>query len=70
MDYSDWISYGMEQGWAGPAVCATHDGVPSSEAEELEWEDGDPCQHIVRLYEDLDVKAAVEANHAPSVWRR
>jgi hypothetical protein len=25
--------------------------------------------HILRLYEDLEMKKAVEENHSPSVWR-
>jgi hypothetical protein len=31
--------------------------------------DEDPCIHILRLYEDLETKKAVEENHSPSVWR-
>jgi hypothetical protein len=72
MSFEEWIAFGKEQGWTGPAVCATHDGTPTSEAEDDEsWDLGEPpCQHIVRLYPDLETKAAVEANHAPSVWRK
>jgi len=71
VSFDEWLAYGMEQNWAGPAVCATHDGTPSSEDEDAAWDEGeDPCQHIVRLYESPEVKAEVEANHAPSVWRK
>lgn len=67
--FDEWLRYGFEQGWCGPSVCETHDGLPVSEAEVDGFEDGDPCVHVVRLYEDADVKAAVEAYHSPSVWR-
>jgi hypothetical protein len=57
-------------GWCGPAVCSTHDGLPTSEPEDAEFEDGgDPCIHVIRLYEDSTHKEAVEANHSPSTWR-
>jgi hypothetical protein len=68
-DYDTWIRQGMAHGWCGPSVCFTHDGVPSTLDEDLEYVEGEPCLHIIRLYEDADTKAAVEANHSPSVWR-
>lgn len=55
-------------GWTRD-VCETHDGVPMSASEEKEFEDGDPCIHIVRLYESTDIKRDVEENHSPSIWR-
>ncbi len=69
MDFEEWLRVGIENGWAGPAVCYTHDGLPTSEAEEQEFEESDPCIHIIRLYEDEEHKKDVESNHAPSVWR-
>jgi hypothetical protein len=69
MDFDEWVRFGFDQGWVGPAVCQTHDGIPMSEAESDEFNFGDPCIHILRLYEDAEQKAAVEAEHAPSVWR-
>lgn len=65
----EWLQYGYEQGWAGPPVCQTHDGLPTSAAEDKEFEEGDPCIHVLRLYESTDIKIAVEDNHGPSVWR-
>jgi hypothetical protein len=48
-----WLEYGKRQGWISEPQCATHDGIPMTEAEELQWNDGeDPCQHIVRLWDD------------------
>jgi hypothetical protein len=68
--FDAWIAFGMAQGFAGPAVCEIHDGLPTTESEDEEMEDGDPCIHILRLYPDLETKAAVEENHAPSIWRQ
>lgn len=67
MHFDDWIQIGMDRGWAGPPVCITHDGLPTTAAED-DTED-DVCIHIVRLYEDATVASAVRENHAPSVWR-
>jgi hypothetical protein len=71
LSFDEWLDLGMTQGWCGPAVCSTHDGTPTSEAEEDQFEEGeDPCVHILRLYSDADTKRAVEEYHSPSVWRR
>jgi hypothetical protein len=69
-DFEAWLEHGIKMGWCGPAVCYTHDGLPTSEPEDAEFEDGaDPCLHILRLYEDLESKSSIEANHSPSLWR-
>ena len=66
----EWIEHGYRQGYCGPDVCETHDGVPMSEAEHEEFsEGGDPCIAILRLYNDPGHKAAIEADHSPSQWR-
>lgn len=65
-----WLEYGWSRGWCGPAVCVDHDGVPMTEEEsELVWDGEEICVFIVRLYEDLETKQAVEEAHAPSQWR-
>lgn len=70
MDFSEWVHYGVEQGWIGPIVCAIHDGVPTSLEEDYSFDTGeDPCIWITRVYDDAQTKLEVEANHAPSVWR-
>lgn len=70
MTFEEWLNYGRYRGFCSAAVCATHDGVPSTEAEDAEWEnDGEPCVLIIRPYMDGDEKAAVEANFPPAVWR-
>jgi len=71
MTYDEWAAFGLKQGWAGPAVCSTHDGIPTTAEEDDMFDEGDePCVHVLRLYEDVQVRDAVEANHSPSVWRK
>lgn len=67
--FDEWLQIGLTNGWCGPAVCAIHDGLPTSAAEDAELDESDPCVHVIRLYEDAEVKAAVEENHSPSIWR-
>jgi hypothetical protein len=68
--FEEWLQEGLTNGFCGPAICYPHDGLPVTEEEDREFEEGaDPCIHILRLYEDRDVKASVEENHSPSVWR-
>lgn len=70
MEFNEWVRRGMEEGWCGPPVCATHDGVPMSEAECDESYEWDVCIHVIRLYSDEKTRAAVEADHSPSRWRK
>jgi len=71
MDFEAWLKFGYEKGWCGAPVCYTHDGLPTSEAEDNAWlEEGyDICLHIIRLYEDEQHKRDIEKNHSPSQWR-
>ena len=70
LTFDEWITYGIEKGWCGPPVCYTHDGLPMSEQEYAEFDEGqDPCTHVVRMYEDVDMKKSIEENHSPSQWR-
>lgn len=69
MDFEEWLRIGIENNWAGPAVCFTHDGLPTTQAEDEEFDNGDPCIHVIRLYDDEKQKREVEENHSPSVWR-
>lgn len=71
MDRDEWYRYGLEQGFCGPSVCSTHDGLPATEEEDNEFMDGyDPCIFVIRIYEDDEHRKAIEENHAPSMWRR
>lgn len=70
ISFEQWISYGIDQGWCGPPVCYTHDGLPMSNDEEEEFSDGDdPCIHVIRMYESNDQKYSIEEAHSPSQWR-
>ena len=70
MTPDEWLRIGVQNGWCSPPVCATHDGVPSTEKEDTDFDEGDdPCVFVIRVYEDDEVKAMVEKNHPPSVWR-
>jgi len=70
MTFDEWLQHGLTQGWVGPAVCAIHDGLPTTAEEDNGWSEGaDDCIHVLRLYQDEATKLAVEENHAPSVWR-
>jgi len=70
MDFHEWIRIGNDNGWCGPVLCYTHDGLPTSQEEDEEFSEGDPCIHIARFYDSAELKTAVEDNHAPSVWRK
>ncbi len=39
MDFNHWLAYGIEQGFCGPPVCTTHDGIPSTREEDEIWEE-------------------------------
>ena len=69
MTFDEWMKIGLESGWCGPPVCYTHDGLPMSEEEETEFEEGDPCVHVIRMYESEEHKQSVEDAHSPSQWR-
>jgi hypothetical protein len=69
-NFDKWLQVGIKNNWCGPAICYTHDGLPISERQSQEFEEGgDPCLHIIRLYEDVETKQEIEDNHPPSVWR-
>lgn len=51
LTFAEWISYGVDKGWVSEPACATHDGVPSTEDELTDLDEGyDPCQHVLRLW--------------------
>lgn len=54
MDFNTWLTVGIDRGFCGIPVCATHDGIPPIDEEEAkEWQDGyDPCQQVVRILYD------------------
>lgn len=71
MEFNEWFLVGIDAGFCGPILCVQHDGAPMTEAEEQDAEEGgDPCVPMVRVYESVEQRQLVEANHPPSVWRR
>lgn len=75
MNYPDisfamWIEIGMKKNFISPPICYTHDGLPTTADEDQEFDSGDPCIHILRLYESEQHKLLVEENHSPAVWRK
>lgn len=71
MSFADWLFVGIESGFCGPAVCSTHDGVPTTAEDDEEFElGGDPCVFVIRPYETAQEKIEVEANHSASTWRK
>lgn len=70
MTHDEWLDIGIHNNWCGPPVCATHDGLPTTQIEDEQFDEGwDPCIHILRLYENPDQRTLIETNHSPSVWR-
>ena len=66
MTVNEWLQTGINNKWIGPAICATHDGIPSSPQEEQQWENGqDPCQHILRLYENEQTANTINNHYTP-----
>ena len=52
MNLLEWLRYGIEHGFCSDVVCATHDGLPLTQEEEDQWEDGiDACVFGVRVNE-------------------
>lgn len=50
-DFASWLKIGMERGWVSGPVCATHEGLPSTDEEDAEWDAGfDPCVGALRIY--------------------
>ena len=53
-NFDEWLAVGRANGWVSAPVCDTHEGVPLTDGEFGEFEDGsDPCVHVLRLYEDV-----------------
>lgn len=54
IDFDEWLGVGRENGWVSLPVCSTHDIVPLTELEASEFDEGgDPCVHVLRLYEGV-----------------
>lgn len=63
MSFDEWLEAGVEAGWVMRPTCATHDGLPTTRAEEDEFEEGgDPCIHALRLCVSKQEQLAALAN--------
>lgn len=52
-DFYEWLEWGINQKWVSDVVCDTHEGLPQTEEEGAEWEEGnDPCIHGIRVWVD------------------
>lgn len=69
MTFEEWVRMGYIKGYCSSPICYTHDGIPLSEEEEQEFEESDPCIHIVRLYDTLEHKQEIEENSPIVTWR-
>lgn len=71
MEYREWLQIGLDNRWIGPEVCYTHDGLPTSKAEDEVWFEGDDiCMWLHRAYQNDEHADQVEENHSPSAWRK
>ena len=51
LDFQDWLAKGVKAGWVSDVVCETHDGLPMTDEEQNQWEEGfDPCLPAVRVW--------------------
>lgn len=51
MTFPEWLAMGVNAGWISQGVCAMHEGLPMTDEEEQEFEDGgDPCQPALRVW--------------------
>jgi len=70
MNIEEWLEYGWANGFCTAPVCYTHDGLPTTEQEDVSFGDGDDiCVHVIRLYEQQQDKELVEANNPAALWR-
>lgn len=50
---SDWYEYGLEKNWVTKIFCDTHEGPPLTDAEVIEWDEGnDPCSFHIKFIEE------------------
>lgn len=68
--FDEWVQQGISNQWCGPIVCYTHDGLPMTDEEIDQFEEEDPCIHIIRMYQSPEIALQIEQDHSPSVWRK
>lgn len=51
VEFWEWVKAGVSRGWVSEPVCATHHGLPTTEQEDQEWDEGyDPCSLGMRIW--------------------
>ena len=50
-DFDEWLAIGKANKWVSGTVCSTHDTIPVTREEDAAFEEGDPCIHVIRLFE-------------------
>lgn len=49
--FEEWLALGVSRGWISEVCCETHDGLPWTDEEMEDWENGwDPCMPAVRVW--------------------
>ena len=49
--FYDWVRIGIDRNWVSDIVCVTHHGLPNTDEEEKEWDEGhDPCVPGIRVW--------------------
>lgn len=57
ISFDEWLEIGRSNKWVSGTVCSTHDTIPVTPDEDAEFQEGDPCVHVIRLFdcaEDYD----------------
>lgn len=53
MTWHEWLEVGVNNGWVSPVQCATHEGVPTTDDEDEQYDEGDdPCLPVLRVWPD------------------
>lgn len=52
-EFYEWLRQGIAAGWVSDVVCDTHEGLPQTDDEADQWDEGlDPCIHGIRVWID------------------
>lgn len=56
MDVHEWYMIGKKNGWCSEIFCHTHDGIPLTDSEMDQFDDGDdPCIFAIRVNDTSEV---------------
>ena len=55
LTFAEWLSMGLKLGWVSEPACVIHNGLPCTEEESEDIDDGyDICQYGLRLWWPAD----------------